>query len=760
MKPFLLIVLAMLSFSVQAQQKIYLYKSGIVIDKYLTSEVDSIIFYATVPVLSTLSVSDVTISSARTGGFVSSDGGEEVTERGVCWNASGNPTYTDNKSSGGTGTGSFEVVITGLVSGQTYYVRAYAKNSEGLSYGNQLSFTTLSAVAPVITIDPAVSVSTGSATVQVSGLVDGGSTITAKGVVWSKSYVSPDLNNKEGFTNEGSGASDFSSILTNLAPNTLYYARAYASNAIGTGYSNAFSFTTSELIVVDAEGNEYGTITAGNLTWMTQNLRTTKFNNNQVISDSWDYDNNPANRNLYGRLYTWTAANDGRNACPAGWRLPSSEEWNHLMEYLRDNGYPSTGEQVKAISAKTGWANSTYEGTPGYQPQTNNGSGFSAVPAGKRTAWGYEEKDYVTWWWTSEDWTDNPAYGYYKSIKYDQNYMVTYVDTKETGFSVRCVKEAGTDPTPVKPSVSTEGATNINTSSATINGKVISDGGAAITQRGFYWSETNANPDQSANVEIVSGTTGDFSMSIGGLKENTTYYYKAFASNSMGTATGDVKMFTAQSSGGDITDQRDGNVYKTVNIGGQVWMAENLKYLPSVSEPSAKSTTTPYYYVYGYSGTNVNIAKTNTNYSTYGVLYNWPAAMASSASSNTIPSRVQGACPSGWHLPSDAEWTQLVEYLGGIDVAGGKLKEIGTTHWQSPNSGATNETGFTALPGGARFYDGAFDQMSWGGNWWSATEKPDYTTSAWFYGLSYYSSEIEKVGGNKELGFSVRCMKD
>ena len=207
-----------------------------------------------------------------------------------------------------------------------------------------------------------------------------------------------------------------------------------------------------------------------------------------------------------------------------------------------------------------------------------------------------------------------------------------------------------------------------------------------------------------------------------------------------------------------FTDTRDGNIYKTVQIGKQVWMAENLKYLPSVVGPSTGSETTPYYYVYGYDGTNVTDAKATSNYNTYGVLYNWPAAMAGSASSNANPSGVQGVCPAGWHLPSDAEWTELTDYLGGTRVAGGKLKETGTTHWNSPNTGATNETGFTALPGGSRYNNGNFTNIRYHGGWWSSTEYGTYL--AWYRYAGYNFSDVGRLNYGKEVGFSVRCVRD
>ena len=197
--------------------------------------------------------------------------------------------------------------------------------------------------------------------------------------------------------------------------------------------------------------------------------------------------------------------------------------------------------------------------------------------------------------------------------------------------------------------------------------------------------------------------------------------------------------------GNTFTDPRDGIVYQTVTIGNQIWMAENLKYLPSVVDKGAESVTIPYYYVYDYDGKNVAVAKATAYYNTYGVLYNWVAAKT--------------ACPTGWHLPDDAEWTELTDYLGGALVAGGKLKETGTTHWDDPNI-ATNESGFTALPGGWRYYyEGAWSGIGHAGYWWSATENGNYAKK-----IGMQHGTIGLVGGNvtrhKAFGQSVRCVRD
>lgn len=208
---------------------------------------------------------------------------------------------------------------------------------------------------------------------------------------------------------------------------------------------------------------------------------------------------------------------------------------------------------------------------------------------------------------------------------------------------------------------------------------------------------------------------------------------------------------------GTFTDSRDGNVYDWVKIGSQVWMGENLAYLPSVVGPATSSQTTPYFYVYGYDGTIVADAKSDSNYSTYGVLYNWPAAMNGETSDESNPSGVQGVCPTGWHLPSETEWSDLIDHLGGASEAGIKLKEAGNEYWNISSTSSTNETGFTALPGGLRHGDNLFSQRGDAACFWSATEIDEGT--AW--GCYLLFSNYIKIGNiDRRAGYSVRCLKD
>ncbi|MCX6254315.1 MAG: fibrobacter succinogenes major paralogous domain-containing protein, partial [Bacteroidia bacterium] len=198
-----------------------------------------------------------------------------------------------------------------------------------------------------------------------------------------------------------------------------------------------------------------------------------------------------------------------------------------------------------------------------------------------------------------------------------------------------------------------------------------------------------------------------------------------------------------------VTD-RDGNVYKTVTIGTQVWMAENLKTtkfndgsaIPLVTDDKTwDALTTPAYCWCE------NDATANKN--TYGASYNWYTV-----GTNKL-------CLKGWHVPTDAEWTTLTTYLGGESVAGGKLKETGTTHWESPNTGATNESGFTALPSGYRNNHGAFANVGYFGFWWSATENvATATTASWCRSMGGGGSDVLRFPNLKKNGYSVRCLRD
>ena len=260
-------------------------------------------------------------------------------------------------------------------------------------------------------------------------------------------------------------------------------------------------------------------------------------------------------------------------------------------------------------------------------------------------------------------------------------------------------------------------------------------------------------------LKNVTGQVGDNQTQ--GLNKKITWDVLAEREKLEGNILFEVRA-TTLGSYGTFKDPRDGKVYKTIKIGDQVWMAENLAWLPKVSPPSAESYNKPYYYVYGYSGRSVSAAKATSNFSNYGVLYNWPAAL--------------NACPEGWHLPTDGEWTTLENYLiaNGYNydgtTTGNKIaKAMATTNgWtSSSNKGAVgnadylekrNASGFSALPGGYRFGGGSFHDVGNYGLWWSATE--DSSSHAWGRGLFSDYSDLRRGTHLRVLGFSVRCLRD
>jgi len=296
-----------------------------------------------------------------------------------------------------------------------------------------------------------------------------------------------------------------------------------------------------------------------------------------------------------------------------------------------------------------------------------------------------------------------------------------------------------------KPIITTNEVTNITINTATCGG-INDDGGLTISQRGICWN-TTGNPTLENNLDFTNNGsgTGSFTSQLTGLAENTTYYVTAYAINEEGTVYGQTKSFLATN---DCVDPRDGQIYETVVVGNQTWFAENLNYNIGIN------------WCYG---------DNPSNCITYGRLYNWATIMYGEASSNTVPSGVQGICPDGWHLPSDEEWKILegntdTQYGVGDpewDENGYRGYNAGknfktSTNWSS-NMG-TNTVGFSALPGGYRPTDGNFYELGASGYWWSSTDNG--STDAWFRILYYNHDRVYRDKYYKGYGFSVRCVRD
>lgn len=496
-----------------------------------------------IPVVETTAISAVTQTTASGGGKVVDNGGLPIISRGVCWSFSDNPTILDRKTSDGKGDGLFTSNLTDLSPQSQYYVRAYATNSIGTGYGESVTFNTSPVGLCEVTTAEVTELTSNSAKSGGNVISGGGGSVTGRGVCWS-TKTGPVITGNDNKTSDYSGTGAFVSNITGLQPNQTYYVRAYATNMAGVAYGNERSFTT------------------------------------------------PADM----------------------------------------------------------------------------------------------------------------------------------------------------------PKVTTSSITSYTSSSAVVGGEVTSDGGATVTERGVCWS-TAPNPSISNDHRPVGSGTGSFSTTIDGLAERTTYHVRAYASNSSGTAYGDDKSFTTASA--SVTDG-DGNTYRVIQIGTQYWLSENLrttKYndgtaIPLVTDGSTwGALTSPAYCWYNNDAAGYG--------ATYGALYNWYTVSSAANGGKNI-------CPVGWHVPTDTEWTTLTTYLGGLAVAGGKLKETGTTHWTSPNTGATNSSGFTALPGGYRTT--SFSYIGQRGYWWSSTESNP--TNGIYRSLVYNQASVTTGNIAKTRGCSVRCIKD
>lgn len=336
-----------------------------------------------------------------------------------------------------------------------------------------------------------------------------------------------------------------------------------------------------------------------------------------------------------------------------------------------------------------------------------------------------------------------------------------------------CTKDDDVTKDATLPVLTTTEVIAVTQTTATSGGVITSDGGATVTERGVCWS-TSQSPTIADNKTTDGSGTGSFTSAITELIANTTYYVRAYATNSKGTGYGSVMSFTTpENSGGTIVfnpnitygsmTDIDGNTYKTVTIGTQTWMAENLKVtkyndgaaIPNVTDATAWSELT--------TGALCDYENTPSNSETYGKLYNWYAVNTGKL------------CPTGWHVPSDAEWTTLENYLiaNGYNYDGTTTEDkiakamASSSGWESYSEAGTvgnndypekqNASGFTALPSGYRNSNGTFYDIGYVGLWWSSTEyDSNYANGR---GLYYYYNDLYNNYGKVD-GFSVRCVRD
>jgi uncharacterized protein (TIGR02145 family) len=498
--------------------------------------------YPALPKVNSISVTMISETIATSGGNIISNGGAVIIARGVCWSTSQNPTISDNNTIDGSGDGSFISMITGLIPGTNYYLRAYATNSAGTAYGNQISIAA-PAILPTITTTAATLITSTTASSGGNITNDGGAAVIARGVCWSNNQ-NPTISDSK--TTDGTGNNSFASSISGLTPGTIYCIRAYATNSVGTAYGNQIMISVLSIL----------------------------------------------------------------------------------------------------------------------------------------------------------------------------------------------------------PTITTTMITSVSTSSVAGGGHISSDGGAPITEKGVCWS-TNQNPTISDNKTIDGAGIGIYESLISGLTLDVTYYTRAYATNSQGTAYGDQIIFTLTSGGLSVAvSDIDGNIYHSVTIGTQTWMVENLRTTKYRNGDQIINVTDNTEWAGLTGGSYCWYRNDISNKPVYGALYNWYAV-----------GDIRNIAPAGWHVASDDEWKALSDFLGGSTVAGGKMKETGITHWDSPNSYATNESGFTAVAGGFRDQYAGFEFRGIESHWWSSSlGKTDPTPIYW--ALSVGNTRTYQLQSSKGTGFSVRCIKD
>jgi uncharacterized protein (TIGR02145 family) len=803
--------------------------------------------FALPTISATSAASAITSSALISGGSIDSDGGAFVTARGVVWNTSTNPTVSlSTKTTDGTGIGTFSSSISGLTSGVTYYVRAYATNSVGTKYGPEITVNTAQAVATLASTTAASSIGATSATSGGNITYNGGATVTVSGLVWStSSNPTIALSTK---TSNGSATGAFTSNITGLTPGTLYYVRSYATNNVGTSYGAQISFTTlntptissttaaSSLTsssavsggTISADGGDavtsrgivYGT-SAGSSTYsMTSGSGTGTFTSNLTgLTPATTYYVRSFATNSVGTVYgteisfntTAIAPTVSATAVPASITGSSASSGGTISS----NGgatvtvsgvvWSTTSTPTIALATKTtnGTATGTYTSSlTGLAPATlyyvrayaTNSIGTSYGPersfttlAIAPTISGTASATSITSSTATTGGTitsDGGATVTSRGIVYGTTTgSSTFSVTSGTGTGTYTISLTGLLPATtyyvrsfatnsvgtvygtetnfttiaIAPTLTTTAASSITKYAASAGGTITSNGGSVITASGICWS-TTATPTTSDSKTADGTTSGTFTSSITGLTAGTTYFVRAYATNAIGTSYGVAQSFTTLSTAPAQT---------TVLIGTQRWTDKNLNvanyrngdaitYAANATQWAAANAAGEGAYTY------LKYASGDGG-ATYGKLYNWYAVNDS-----------RGLAPVGYHIPTLTEWTTLRN----TQPYNGTTLKSNTTDWSATfnnvNNNLTvvpdanyslyngnNSSGFNALPGGSIFPNGTNGNYG-SGSYWTAT--PDASNSLkaewmYFHSTYFYIGNVCCFTYEKGNGMAIRLVK-
>ncbi|MBQ6155937.1 MAG: fibrobacter succinogenes major paralogous domain-containing protein [Bacteroidales bacterium] len=703
--------------------------------------------------VTTSTMTYVGVNSAIGGGNVTSDGNGSILARGICWSTTNPPYVTDSHTNEGTAVGVFSSTASGLNPSTTYYVRAYVTNSVGTAYGSVVSFTTNSSgtpVLPTVTTGNVTNIAPYTATFHGNVVYNGGTALLARGFVYGLAH-NPTL--EDNFTVDGITEGAFSSTVTGLSANMTYYVRAYSTNSVGTVYGEEKSFVSSTtppaVTTAEVTSISYTSATCGGDVPFSGGAAVTSkglcygLNEHPTISDN--VVNGGAGVGSFTGNLTGLTAN-------TVYYVRAFATNSVGTNYGEERVFSTLSYQIPTVEAVapsdisyttfTCGGNVTDEGS---YPVTSRGVCWSTmpnptindnyVPLGTGTG---------TFTYTVFGLSPNTTY-------YVRAYAINQVGH---AYSEQMIVSTLAN---TKPTVATLSASGLGK----CIGNIVSTGGLAITDRGFCYS-TYPNPTIVESHVSAGAGDGQFTAMLPNMVDNTTYYVRAYATNMLGTNYGQQKSFTYRCGGTyQVTDASENN-YNTVRIGNQCWMAENLrttKYADGtvIAPGSGTSSTVAYYY-------------TPTGSFQRGYLYNWKAVMRDSPSSHANPSGVQGICPTGWHVPSDAEWAELEDTVSSHWACGSNnptyiAKALAAqTEWNSSsntcavgnNLSANNATGFGALPAG--YYGGSCYNSGGGAYFWSSTEAS--SGNAWYRYLGYSGASVYRNSDYKSNGYSVRCLRD
>lgn len=400
------------------------------------------------PTVSTNPVSNLTKTIAAAGGTILDEGSSEVIARGVCWSKASEPTISDLRTTDGKGSGSFSSNITDLHEDAVYYVRAYATNSSGTGYGAAVSFSSYGEL-PSAKASTATNVSATSATLH--GIINANNLSTD---------VSFEYGTTTGYGNtaavtEGpvTGVSDteIRIDITELTMADVYHFRIKAENSLGTTFGNDMTLRT---LLADAEGQTYNTVDIGTQVWMRENLRTSRYQNGDLVLTTTvsSLDITGENMPKYqwpctnvenGRYYTYYTITDSRGVCPTGWHVPSDNEWTALTDYLSNNGYGFEGNAkniAKSLAATSGYDADPTAGNVGNDQASNNSSGFTGLSTGGRYSngvLGFVGQHGI--WWTSTE--SSATFALFRCIGYIPAEVFRGIFSQSYGLPVRCLKD-------------------------------------------------------------------------------------------------------------------------------------------------------------------------------------------------------------------------------------------------------------------------------------------------------------------------------